>query len=155
MLKVGDTVFDADLAGSAPLGALERLRAGSVVAVTGVYAYQPGPAPTFRLLLRTPSDVVVLSAAPWWTMFRRVMLPHLMPAIAAGALFAFVTSFDEVILATNLTAEGESTASYLAEVLKGRNIRVSRIAYGLPMGADLEYADEVTVGRAMKGRREL
>ncbi len=61
----------------------------------------------------------------------------------------------EVILATNLTAEGESTASYLAEVLKGRNIRVSRIAYGLPMGADLEYADEITVGRAMKGRREL
>ena len=61
----------------------------------------------------------------------------------------------EVILATNLTAEGESTASYLAEVLKARNIRVSRIAYGLPMGADLEYADEITVGRAMKGRREL
>src|SRR5512140_774259 len=61
----------------------------------------------------------------------------------------------EVILATNLTAEGEATASYLAEVLKARNIRVSRIAYGLPMGADLEYADEITVGRAMKGRREL
>jgi recombination protein RecR len=51
----------------------------------------------------------------------------------------------EVVLATNLTAE----------VLKARNIRVSRIAYGLPMGADLEYADEITVGRAMKGRREL
>jgi len=56
-----------------------------------------------------------------------------------------------VVLATNLTAEGEATASYLAEVLKGRNVRVSRIAYGLPMGADLEYADEISVGRAMKG----
>jgi recombination protein RecR len=61
----------------------------------------------------------------------------------------------EVVLATNLTAEGEATASYLADVLKARNIRVSRIAYGLPMGADLEYADEITVGRAIKGRREL
>jgi len=61
----------------------------------------------------------------------------------------------EVVLATNLTAEGEATASYLAEVLKARRVRVSRIAYGLPMGADLEYADEISVGRAMKGRRDL
>jgi len=61
----------------------------------------------------------------------------------------------EIVLATNLTAEGEATASYLAGVLKALVPRVTRIAYGLPMGADLEYADEVTVGRAMKGRREL
>ena len=68
VLKVGDTVFDADLDGGDPLGALERIRPGSLVAVTGVYAYQSGPTPSFRLLLRTPGDVVVLSAAPWWTM---------------------------------------------------------------------------------------
>ena len=61
----------------------------------------------------------------------------------------------EIVLATNLTAEGETTASYLAGLLKGKGVRVSRIAYGLPMGSDLEYADEITVGRAMKGRREL
>jgi recombination protein RecR len=61
----------------------------------------------------------------------------------------------EVVLATNLTAEGEATASYLGGVLKSLGPRVTRIAYGLPMGADLEYSDEVTVGRAMKGRREL
>ena len=61
----------------------------------------------------------------------------------------------EVILATNLTAEGEATAAYLAGALKARHVRVSRIAYGLPMGSDLEYADEISVGRAMKGRREL
>ncbi|MBI5904000.1 MAG: recombination protein RecR [Deltaproteobacteria bacterium] len=61
----------------------------------------------------------------------------------------------EVVLATNLTAEGEATASYLAGVLKGRGVRVTRIAYGLPMGSDLEYADEITVGRAMKGRRDM
>ena len=61
----------------------------------------------------------------------------------------------EVVLATNLTAEGEATASYLGSVLKPLGTRVTRIAYGLPMGADLEYSDEVTVGRAIKGRREL
>ncbi len=61
----------------------------------------------------------------------------------------------EVVLATNLTAEGESTASYLAGVLKALNVRVTRIAYGMPMGSDLEYTDEITVGRAIKGRREL
>ncbi|HEY7585330.1 MAG TPA: recombination mediator RecR [Candidatus Deferrimicrobiaceae bacterium] len=61
----------------------------------------------------------------------------------------------EVILATNLTAEGEATSSYLAGVLKPLNVRVTRIAYGMPVGSDLEYADEVTVGRAIKGRREV
>jgi recombination protein RecR len=61
----------------------------------------------------------------------------------------------EVILATNLTAEGEATASYLAGAIKPLNVRVSRIAYGMPMGADLEYTDEITVGRAIKGRREV
>lgn len=61
----------------------------------------------------------------------------------------------EVILATNLTAEGEATASYLAGAIQPKNVRVSRIAYGLPMGADLEYADEITVGRAIRGRRDI
>lgn len=61
----------------------------------------------------------------------------------------------EIVLATNLTAEGEATASYLGSVLKPLGARVTRIAYGLPIGADLEYSDEITVGRAIKGRREL
>ena len=61
----------------------------------------------------------------------------------------------EVILATNLTSEGEATAAYLASALKGLPVSVSRIAYGMPVGADLEYTDEVTVGRAIKGRREV
>jgi len=61
----------------------------------------------------------------------------------------------EVILATNLTAEGEATASYLAGVVKPLTVRVTRIAYGMPVGSDLEYTDEVTVGRAIKGRREV
>lgn len=68
VLKVGETVFDADLDGVGALGGLDRIRPGSLVAVTGVYAYQSGPAPSFRLLLRSPGDVVLLTAAPWWTM---------------------------------------------------------------------------------------
>jgi len=61
----------------------------------------------------------------------------------------------EVVLATNLTAEGEATATYLAGAIKPLNIRVTRIAYGMPVGADLEYTDEITVGRAIKGRRDM
>ncbi|HJX16208.1 MAG TPA: recombination mediator RecR [Candidatus Deferrimicrobiaceae bacterium] len=61
----------------------------------------------------------------------------------------------EVILATNLTAEGEATAAYLAGAIKSPDLRVTRIAYGMPVGSDLEYADEVTVGRAIKGRRDV
>jgi recombination protein RecR len=61
----------------------------------------------------------------------------------------------EVIVATNPTAEGEATALYLAKLLKPLGVRVSRIAHGLPVGADLEYADVMTVGRALEGRREM
>ena len=62
---------------------------------------------------------------------------------------------DEVILATSPTVEGEATALYLARLLKPLGIRVSRIAMGIPVGSDLEYADEVTMTRAMEGRRDL
>ncbi|MDZ7707946.1 MAG: recombination mediator RecR [Trueperaceae bacterium] len=62
---------------------------------------------------------------------------------------------DEVILATSTTVEGEATAMYLARSLSERGIPASRIAYGLPVGGDLEYADEVTLGRAITHRRQL
>ena len=61
----------------------------------------------------------------------------------------------EVILATNPTVEGEATAIYLANIIKPLGLRTTRIASGLPVGGDLEYADEVTLGRALEGRREL
>ena len=61
----------------------------------------------------------------------------------------------EVVLATNPNIEGEATASYLARQLKALEVAVSRIASGLPVGGDLEYADEVTLGRAFAGRRTL
>ena len=61
----------------------------------------------------------------------------------------------EVILATSPTVEGEATALYLARLLKPLGVRVTRIAMGIPVGSDLEYADEVTMTRAMEGRREI
>lgn len=64
-------------------------------------------------------------------------------------------SVNEVIMATNPTAEGEATAMYIARLLKPMGIQVSRLAYGIPVGSDLEYADEVTLSRALKGRNLL
>ena len=61
----------------------------------------------------------------------------------------------EVILATNPDIEGEATAAYIARLIKPMGVKVSRISYGVPVGSDLEYADEVTLAKAMEGRREL
>jgi len=62
---------------------------------------------------------------------------------------------DEIIIATNPTLEGEATAAYLARLLKPSGVRVTRIATGIPVGSDIEYADEVTMQKAMEGRRDL
>ena len=62
---------------------------------------------------------------------------------------------EEVIVATNPTIEGEATAIYLAKMLKPYHVRVSRIAYGIPVGMDIEYADEVTLTKSIEGRRPL
>ena len=62
---------------------------------------------------------------------------------------------DEVIVATNPTVEGEATAMYLSKLLRPIGVKVTRLAYGVPVGADLEYADEVTLFRALDGRREV
>ncbi len=62
---------------------------------------------------------------------------------------------DEIILATNPTVEGEATATYLSGQLRRAGVRVTRIATGIPAGSDIEYADEITMLRAMEGRREL
>ena len=61
----------------------------------------------------------------------------------------------EVIIATNPTVEGEATAMYLSRLLKNFDITVTRLAYGVPMGSDLEYADEITLYRALEGRRDI
>ena len=74
-----------------------------------------------------------------------------------GELFGRIHSggASEVILATNPNLEGEATATYLARLVKPMGLTVTRLASGLPVGGDLEYADEVTLGRALAGRREM
>jgi recombination protein RecR len=64
-------------------------------------------------------------------------------------------SVDELIIATNPTVEGEATATYLSHLLKSAGVRITRIATGIPVGSDIEYADEVTMQKALEGRREL
>jgi len=65
------------------------------------------------------------------------------------------SQIDEVIIATNPTVEGEATAVYLSQQLKRPGVKITRIAMGIPVGSDIEYADEITMLKAMEGRREL
>ncbi|MBF1063886.1 MAG: recombination protein RecR, partial [Peptostreptococcus sp.] len=64
-------------------------------------------------------------------------------------------SVKEIIMATNPTIEGEATAMYISRLVKPMGIKVTRIAHGLPVGGDLEYADDVTISKALEGRREI
>jgi recombination protein RecR len=77
--------------------------------------------------------------------------------LRAGTLIGRIErgEVDEVILATSPTLEGEATASWLAAALRGFTVKITRIATGVPAGSDIEYADEVTMARALEGRREL
>ena len=77
--------------------------------------------------------------------------------LRTGNLLARVErgEIEEVILATNPTVEGEATAGYLADLLHATPVKVTRIATGVPAGSDIEYADEVTISRAIEGRREI
>ena len=75
-------------------------------------------------------------------------IKELMTRLASGEI-------KELIMATNPTVEGEATASYISRLIRPMGIKVSRLAYGIPVGSDLEYADEVTLSRALKGRNLL
>ena len=78
----------------------------------------------------------------------QLRISNLISRVATGQI-------EEVILATNPTVEGEATATYLAQQLKRQGLRVTRIAMGIPVGSDIEYTDEVTMLKAMEGRREV
>jgi signal transduction histidine kinase len=84
VLKVGETVFDAVLDADTSTQALERIRPGSLVAVTGVYAYQWGPLPLFRLFLRSPDDVRVVTMASWWTLRHSAVMIAMLAFVAGG-----------------------------------------------------------------------
>ena len=78
----------------------------------------------------------------------QLLIGNLMRRVESG-------NIDEVIIATNPTVEGEATATYLSQQLKRQGLRVTRIATGIPVGSDIEYTDEITMLKAMEGRREL
>jgi recombination protein RecR len=77
-----------------------------------------------------------------------INIKPLLKRIAQGGI-------QEVILATNPNVEGEATAMYLSKLIKPMGVKTTRIAHGLPVGGDLEYADEVTLAKSLEGRREI
>ncbi|GAG59180.1 unnamed protein product, partial [marine sediment metagenome] len=77
-----------------------------------------------------------------------IRVPRLLERVKAN-------NIEEVIIALNPTVEGESTAMYLKKILAPFGVKVTKLASGLPVGGDLEYADEITIGRAISDRREL
>ena len=119
---------------------------------------------TLLCVVEEPRDIVAVERTQEYRGRYHVLLGAISPIEGIGPdqlkvkeLLARVDDegVKEVILATNPNTEGEATAMYLARVLKPLGVRVTRIASGLPVGGDLEYADEVTLGRALEGRREV
>jgi len=115
-------------------------------------------------VVEEPQNVSVVEKTQGFKGLYHVLMGALSPLHGVGpddlrikGLLARVApgTVEEVILATNPTVEGEATALYLARLLKPLGVRVTRIAMGIPVGSDLEYADEVTMTRAMEGRREF
>jgi signal transduction histidine kinase len=87
VLKVGDSVFDAGFSKAEGDDHLDGIRPGSTVSVTGVYSYQWGPPPSFRLFLRSPKDVAVVASAPWWTMRHTAVMMVMFAVAGAGGGF--------------------------------------------------------------------
>ena len=119
---------------------------------------------TLLCVVEEPRDIVAVERTQEYRGRYHVLLGAISPIEGVGPdqlkvkeLLARVNDegVKEVILATNPNIEGEATAMYLARLLKPLGLRVTRIASGLPVGGDLEYADEVTLGRALEGRREV
>ncbi|MCC2640593.1 MAG: recR [Nitrospira sp.] len=116
------------------------------------------------LVIEEPSPLYAIERAGGYRGLYHVLLGTLSPLdgvgpsdIRAEELLDRVKAggVEEVIIATNPTIEGEATAIYLTRLLKPHHVRVSRIAYGIPVGMDIEYADEVTLVKSIEGRREL
>ena len=101
-------------------------------------------------VVRDPRDVAAIERTHEYHGLYHVLHGTLSPMERAGS-----ETISEVILATNPDVEGEATASYIARLLKPMNIRCTRIAHGVPVGGDLEYTDEVTLLKALEGRREI
>jgi recombination protein RecR len=114
-------------------------------------------------VVEEPQNVTAIEKTREFKGLYHVLMGSISPLQGVGpddlkikSLLARVTNgVSEIILATNPTVEGEATAIYLARLLKPLGVKVTRIATGVPVGSDLEYADEITVHKAMEGRREV
>ena len=114
-------------------------------------------------VVETPADVYAMNEAGYRGLFF-VLMGHLSPLDGIGpdelGLDKLATILDkgevqEIILATNLTVEGEATAHFISDMVHSRGIRITRIAYGVPYGGELEYIDSSTLSHALNGRREF
>lgn len=115
-------------------------------------------------VVEEPSNILVIERSKEFNGLYHVLLGALSPIdgftpdkLKMNELIERVrkNSIQEIIIATNPNTKGEMTAQYICELLKPFPVRVTRIAYGLPMGGDIEFADEVTLGKAIQGRREM
>lgn len=115
-------------------------------------------------VVEEPSDLLAVERTSEYRGLYHVLQGHLSPLDGIGPenlrirellARAEPATVREVILATNPNAEGEATAMYLTQLIKPRGIRITRIARGLPVGSDLDLSDEVTLARALEGRREI
>jgi recombination protein RecR len=115
-------------------------------------------------VVEEPSNILVIERARFYNGLYHVLLGSISPIdgitperLKINELVRRVHSnnVEEVIVATNPNTKGEVTARYIRERLEGYPVKVTRIAYGLPMGSDIEFADEVTLGKALEGRRQM
>ena len=160
---------DADRLCEAILAVKERVTYCSVcnnITDTDPCVYCTGATRDTRMIcvVEEPQNVTVVEKTQGFKGLYHVLMGALSPLQGVGPddlkIKGLLTrvgggTVEEVILATNPTVEGEATALYLARLLKPLGVRVTRIAMGIPVGSDLEYADEVTMTRAMEGRREF
>jgi len=129
-----------------------------------VYCTSPSRDTRIICVVEEPQNVSVVEKTREFRGLYHVLMGALSPLHGVGpddlkikGLLARVGNggVEEIILATNPTVEGEATALYLARLLKPLGVKVTRIAMGVPVGSDLEYADEVTMHKALEGRREV
>jgi recombination protein RecR len=147
----------------------ERLRLCSVCNnITDVdpCLYCSSPTRNQRLVcvIEEPTNIATIEKTRSWNGVFHVLHGTLSPLHGVGPEHLRTTNLvaraergelDEIIVATSPTVEGEATASWLADLLRPLQVKVTRIATGVPAGSDIEYADEVTMARALEGRREM
>ena len=115
-------------------------------------------------VVEEPNDMITIEKAGNFNGLYHVLLGSLSPLDGIGPSELKIKElvervkkerFKEIIIATDFNTEGEATALYLLKVLKGSGAKLTRVAYGIPVGGDLEYADQATITKAFEGRREL